>query len=82
MHPWSLFAEVNDQWRLGVPIEQVTDYEIRTDQVLLSRDVMDKQIVDVHGFKLAGWRSFEQAVSEETIERVRANAAAKRRRSI
>ena len=31
-----------------------------------------------HGFKLAGYRSFEKSVTEETIARVRERAAAKR----
>ncbi|MDO8683353.1 MAG: SDR family NAD(P)-dependent oxidoreductase [Armatimonadota bacterium] len=39
-----------------------------------------KQIGDKHGFRLAGFRSFERAVSEEQIERIRANAK-KRNRS-
>ena len=36
------------------------------------------EIARKHGFKLAGFRSFERAVDEETIERVRANARRKR----
>jgi predicted amino acid dehydrogenase len=36
------------------------------------------QIAKKHGFELAGFRSFEVAVTEETIERVRQNAKRKR----
>lgn len=36
------------------------------------------QIADKHGFKLAGFRSFEKAVSDETIARVRENASKRR----
>jgi hypothetical protein len=32
-----------------------------------------------HGFRLSGFRSFEHAVSDETIQRVKEKAAAKRR---
>lgn len=49
--------------------------EVSIDQVRQTQAMAAK-----HGFKLAGWRSFEHAVSEETIEQVRANAAAKRRK--
>jgi predicted amino acid dehydrogenase len=36
------------------------------------------QIADKHGFQLSGFRSFERPVTEEQIERVRANAKKKR----
>ncbi len=38
------------------------------------------QIADRHGFRLAGFRSFEREVSAETIDRVRERAADNRRR--
>ena len=46
----------------------------------LGRDLTVKQVLRVgeiakkHGFKLAGFRSFEKAVDEATIEQVRRNA--------
>jgi predicted amino acid dehydrogenase len=47
--------------------------EVSIEQVRTTHEIAKK-----HGFRLAGWRSFEHAVSDETIERVRANAARKR----
>jgi ABC-type Zn uptake system ZnuABC Zn-binding protein ZnuA len=47
----------------------------------LGRDLTVEQVDTIaklakkHGFKLGGFRSFERAVSEETIENVRKNAA-------
>jgi predicted amino acid dehydrogenase len=38
------------------------------------------KICDRHGFRLDGYRSFERAVSDEEIERIRKNADAKRRK--
>ena len=36
------------------------------------------RIANKHGFKLAGFRSFEKAVSEEQIQQIRDNAHKKR----
>ena len=38
------------------------------------------QLAQKHGFKLAGFRSFERAISEDQIARIRERAEAKRRR--
>lgn len=49
----------------------------------LGRDIKLEQVEEItrlaekHGFKLAGFRSFERAVSDETIAAIRARAAAK-----
>ncbi len=51
----------------------------------LGRDLTVEQVMHIgelakkHGFGLAGFRSFEVALSEEDIERVRLNAEYRRR---
>jgi hypothetical protein len=54
--------------------------EGRCESFTLGKDVSLEQVEETqrmaarHGFRLAGFRSFERAVSEETIARVRENA--------
>jgi hypothetical protein len=54
--------------------------EGRYESFTLGRDITAKQVreidamADKHGFRLAGFRSFERAVTPEQIERVRAHA--------
>lgn len=56
--------------------------EGRYENFTLGRDLTMEQIEEInkiakkHGFKLAGFRSFERAVSEEQILQIKANAAA------
>lgn len=58
--------------------------EGRYESFTLGKDVSAAQVremrglADRHGFKLAGYRSFEKAVTDETIETVRRNAAKKK----
>ncbi len=53
----------------------------RFESFTLGKDVSVKQVDEIntiavrHGFKLAGFRSFEKAVDKDTIENVRRNAA-------
>jgi predicted amino acid dehydrogenase len=55
--------------------------EGRYENFTLGKDVSVEQVREIsrlalkHGFKLAGFRSFERAVDEEYIERVRKNAS-------
>ena len=57
----------------------------RLESFTLGKDVSVRQvdeirdICDRHGFRLAGFRSFERAVDDETIERIKRNAQAKRK---
>jgi hypothetical protein len=52
----------------------------------LGRDITAGQVREMdamaqrHGFRLAGFRSFERAVTSEQIERVRAKAQQRRRK--
>jgi hypothetical protein len=39
------------------------------------------ELAKKHGFKIAGFRAFEKAVTEETIAQVRAKARARRSKS-
>jgi len=54
--------------------------EGRYESFTLGREITAKQVqeiesmADKHGFRLAGFRSFERAVTAEQIERVRARA--------
>ena len=54
--------------------------EGRYESFTLGREITAKQVqeieamADKHGFRLAGFRSFERAVTPEQIERVRARA--------
>ena len=58
--------------------------EDRPEGFTLGKDVSAEQVTEIqrladkHGFKLAGFRSFEKAVSAESIERVKAAAQKKR----
>jgi predicted amino acid dehydrogenase len=47
-------------------------------EVSLQQVETTQQLARKHGFRLAGFRSFERAITEEEIERIRANAARKR----
>jgi predicted amino acid dehydrogenase len=55
--------------------------ENRKESFTIGKDVTVDQVVEMerlakkHGFKLAGFRSFERAVTQETIDRVRAARA-------
>jgi len=59
--------------------------EGRYEDFTLGKDVSVEQVREIsrlaekHGFRLAGFRSFERAVSDEYIEQVRENAARARR---
>ena len=59
--------------------------EGRYEDYTIGREISLKQTLEVqaiarrHGFRLSGFRSFEQPVSQETIDKVRAQAAIKRR---
>ena len=54
----------------------------------LGRDLSVEQIERMgemakkHGFKLAGFRAFEKAVTEEDIERIRGNAKSRRQKTL
>ena len=58
--------------------------EGRCEDYSLGRDISIEQVQEIaglavkHGFKLAGFRSFERKVSQEYIDRVRAAAEANR----
>jgi predicted amino acid dehydrogenase len=50
---------------------------VTVDQVRQTNAMAEK-----HGFKLAGYRSFEKAVSQETIDQIRENAQRKQRQML
>lgn len=58
--------------------------EGRYENFTLGKDVSVEQVREIsrlaekHGFRLAGFRSFERAVTDEYVERVRKNAASRR----
>lgn len=51
---WNSFSYDHDSERfsLSVPVDQVTPYEIGSEDLLLKTNVMDKQIVDVHDYRV------------------------------
>ena len=59
--------------------------EGRYESFTLGKDVSVEQVTEIsglakkHGFRLAGYRSFERAVTEEYIQTVRQNAARKKK---
>ncbi len=86
-------GDVNFNFNFGFPPKtayacmsetMILALEGRYESYTLGRDVSVKQVneittlADKHGFKIAGFRSFERAVTEEQIDRIRRNAAAGR----
>lgn len=51
---WSSFAydTDNERFSLAVPVDEVRDYHIGDEDLLLRHNVMDKQIVDVHDYRV------------------------------
>ncbi len=51
---WDCFAydEETERFSLAVPVDQVKDYEIGPEDLLLKTNLMDKQIVDVHDYRV------------------------------
>lgn len=51
---WESFAydEVTERFSLAVPVDQAADYRIGDEDLLLRTNVMDKQIVDVHDYRV------------------------------
>jgi len=51
---WESFAydEESERFSLAVPVDQVKDYEITDEDLLLETNIMDKQIVDVHDYRV------------------------------
>jgi len=62
--------------------------EGRYEDYTLGKDIKLEQVEEIarlatkHGFRLAGFRSFERAVTEEQIDRIRTNARRMRARPI
>ncbi|MDP3058014.1 MAG: shikimate dehydrogenase [bacterium] len=86
-------GDVNFNFNFGFPPKtsyacmaetMILALEGRTGDFSLGRDIHLDQVEEItrlaekHGFKLAGFRSFERAVSDEKIEQIRLRAHAKR----
>lgn len=41
-----------EQFSLAVPVDEVKDYELSDEDILLATNIMDKQIVDVHDYRV------------------------------
>lgn len=50
--PWSQIAEFDKRWQLSVSQDEMGRYEPKEDEVPLYKDVVDKQIVDVHNYRV------------------------------
>lgn len=87
-------GDVNFNFNFGFPPQtayacmaetMILALEGRYENFTLGRDLTTKQIGKIsqlaakHGFKLAGFRSFERAVAREEIEQIRINAEAKKK---
>jgi predicted amino acid dehydrogenase len=87
-------GDVNFNFNFGFPPKtayacmaetMILAMEGRYENFTLGRDLTTKQIEKIsqlatkHGFKLAGFRSFERAISWEEIEQIRRNADAKKK---
>jgi len=51
---WDSFVydEDTEHFSLGVPVDQASDYGITDEDLLLKTNIMDKQIVDVHDYRV------------------------------
>lgn len=89
-------GDVNFNFNFGFPPKtayacmaetMILALEKRYESFSLGRDLTVEQIDEIsrlaakHGFKLAGFRSFERAVSRETIEKIKKNAWLKRKKA-
>ncbi|MDO8683541.1 MAG: CBS domain-containing protein [Armatimonadota bacterium] len=50
--PWSQVMEVEELFTLSITDDKIRDYEIQENDLLLQKDVLDKQIVDVHDYRI------------------------------
>lgn len=50
--PWEQVGVVDSGLRLQVPRDAVRDYQVAEDDLFLKRDALDKQIVDVHDYRV------------------------------
>jgi len=73
-------GEVNFNFNFGFPPRMILALEKRFESFTLGRNLTVQQVEEIavlaekHGFKLAGFRSFERAISAEEIARIAENA--------
>jgi magnesium transporter len=69
--PWSQVASIEEfPLRLAVPQAQITPYIPHTDELLLRRDILDKQIVDTQGFRVVKVNDLKLAQIKKTARLV------------
>ncbi len=69
--PWSQVQTIEDvRVHLTVPQSQIVSYTPRTDELLLRRDLLDKQIVDTQGFRVVKINDLKLAQIKKTARLV------------
>lgn len=69
--PWSQVQTIEDvRVHLTVPQNQIVSYTPRTDELLLRRDLLDKQIVDTQGFRVVKINDLKLAQIKKTARLV------------
>ena len=69
--PWSQVQSIEEpQIRLTVPQEQIASYTPQAGEILLKRDVLDKQIVDTQGFRVVKVNDLKLAQIKRTARLV------------
>ncbi len=69
--PWSQVQTIEDiQVRLTVPQTAIVPYTPRPDEILLRRDILDKQIVDTQGFRVVKVNDLKLAQIKKTARLV------------
>lgn len=71
MIPWSQIHNIEDtQISLTASQEQILPYEPHSDEILLRRDILDKQIVDTQGFRVVKVNDLKLAQIKKTARLV------------
>ena len=66
--PWEQVKTFEGRlWLLDVPEAGISRYEVREDDLWLARDVMDKQIVDVHDYRVVRVNDVRLEPSDNTL---------------
>ena len=69
--PWSQIQNIEETpIRLSVEQAQIVSYEPRADELLLKRDILDKQIVDTQGFRVVKVNDLKLAQIKKTARLV------------
>lgn len=65
--PWSQVAEFNEEIRLSVKADALQEYTLGAHDVFLDRDILDKQIVNVHGARIVRVNDLNLVLAHGTL---------------